>query len=568
MTIRPVMTPVRIALAEINRSLEQAAANLEAMTGEADGDADPGDCRLPLRETLGALRMLEVEGAAALAEECLLLLDAQDSSASLSREKALDALLYSLLLLPRYLDRVARQKRELPDILLPTLNALRGLRRAPPLPDYHFTRFGIVPDELVGDPVPERQLPSADELQGLLRRLRHMFQMGLLGLFRDPASAVHAKQVHRALGRLGVELGDTPGGRWLRLAATVMGLVVQRRLPADQSLRTLLSRTDRYLRGLNREGAAGLERPPPPEVTEGLLYFTVIGAEHDESLRRLKDALSLGRMLTPPSLVEHEREALAAPSREVMEAVSSALLEDMDRLQETIETLARLSSVTESERQEICEHLSRLGSTLTLVGVTEAAAFLKRAHTRLQSVAADTAPDRVMELLGEVVDAVASAEQSVRGLNDAPAGGTRENRKPRPLRMAEHQALVEAVAGMERVRHALEYLNGDLDDGEDPATVAGSMAETVGTLHLIGYENVATLMERGRRQILALPEYDAPGSARLSSLADALAALEWYLEGMLEDVDFGEEALDLASEVLAELEGHEPAATPPATEES
>ncbi|MCP1676728.1 hypothetical protein J2T57_003899 [Natronocella acetinitrilica] len=553
MTIRPIATPVHIAQSEIHRGLEAAAASLEA-SAESDGaDASFAACRGMVAEVRGALRMLEMEGAAELAAECELLLEALDAGSSLSRDKALDALLYALLLLPRYIDRVAAQKRELPDILLPTLNTLRGLRRSPPLPAYHFARLADLGGDLALLSEPDRQCADGDELKGLLRRLRHMLQVGLLGLFRDPAAGVHAKQVHRALKRLGDELGDTQSARWLRLSAALLDQVVAGDLPVDHSLRMLLSRLDLHLRAVSREGAASLASAPPPEVRTGLLFYAVAAGERDETIRRLRETLGLKRLVTPPSLIEHEREALAAPSPAVLGAVSSALQEEMERLKDTIETLGRLGSVTDTERLDICEQLGRLGSTLNLIGVSDAAALLKREHTRLQSVESSAAPDRVLELLDQMADALTEAEESVRGLDDVVISGSRDGRKPRQLRQAEHQAVAEAMANMERVRQSMEYLNGDLDEGEHPATVDGAMVETVGTLRLIGHGGVADLIERCRLQMQKLSD-NAAGSATLSSLADALAALEWYLEGLLEGVGFGEETLELAEEVLRELE--------------
>ena len=552
MSIRPVPSPVRIAQPEINRTLEQAVSSMAEAETMLDGD-NLSACRKPMLEVHGALRILGIEGGAALAAECLSLLDALENADSLSREKAVDTLLYGLLLLPRYVDRVARQKRELPDVLLPTLNALRGLRRAPPLPHYHFTTFGGVAGGLDFFASARHPRASRTDLPGLIRRLRHMFQVGLLGLFRDPAAVVHARQVHRALSRLGAELGDTLTARWFRLGASLMALVVEGDLPVDHSLRMLLSRMDLHLRTIARDGAEVLDSEPPAEVSIGLLYYAVIGSEHGDTLRRLRESLGLGRMVTPPALIEHEREAMAAPSLEVMEAVSAALQEELERLKDDIETLSRLSSITESERLDICEQLGRLGSTLALIGVSDAAALLKREHTRLQSVVADGDPRRAQELLDQLADVLTEVEESVRGLQEPAPAGNREARKPRALRIAEEQAISEAIAGMARIRDALEFLNGDRDEGEAPEVADVALAEVVGTLHLIGHARVAGLLDRARRQITLLAA--TPDDTRgLASLADALASLEWYLEGLLERIDAGEEALELAEEALRALE--------------
>lgn len=548
MTIRPIANPVRLAQDEINKALDQAAAAID--THEQGGDDTPPwhACREHLREVRGALMMLDIQGGVVLCDECLGLVDALENDRSLSRDQGLDVLMYGLLLLPRYLSRVSEQRRELPATLLPTLNALRCLRRTPPLPDFHFAAFERVDMQL--EPLSE-PLDIGPQLDTTVRRLRLMLQIGLLGLFRSPGSELHARQVHRALQRMGSALGDTTTGRWMRLAALCFHAFVQGQLPVDTSVRLLLSRIDLHVRAATRDGDQGLAGRPPDMVTRGLLYYTALAGEQDSALRDLRETLGLKAVMAPPALIEHEREALAAPERSVLEAVSRAVREELDRLKDDIETLSRLDSVNTSDREELSNQLGALGSTMIVLGLSDAAALLKREQTRLHSLSDSAAAGRLLETLEHTAESLTLVEEQVHLLT-RPAGGSATTRRPNRLVEAEAQAVSECLVNLARVRRALEFLNGDLDEGEDITLMNDPMREASGILVMLEQTEAARILEQCRVQIARLPDGRPVQDGRLEALADALAALEWYLEGLRAGED-SEESLELANEALRAL---------------
>ncbi len=550
MTIRPIENPVRLAQSEINKALDQAAAAIDAHEQDQD-DVPPWEaCRTHLEEVRGAVMMLDIQGAVVLCNECLGLIDSLEAGNSLSREQGLDLLMYGLLLLPRYLSRVSEQKRELPDTLLPTLNALRGMRRSFPLPEFHFAAFRRVDPTL-----PELADPNAVTVENLDetgRRLRLMLQIGLLGLFRSPDSQVHAKQVHRALVRMGEAFGDTVCGRWMRLAARAFHPLVAQKITADISMRLLLSRIDLHTRACMLQGLEGLDNRPPELVSRGLLYYTMRGSEHDDDLAALRERLGLSAGVAPRALVEHEREAMAAPDQSVMEAVTKAVREELDRLKDVIESLSRLSSITASERKELSGQLSDMAGTLTVLGLSELAALLKREQTRLGSLSDSAGSERLTEILAHAAETLTEVEEQIYTLCNPSRVG---NRTPRPRRLmeAQQQVLAECLNNLQRIRKALEYLNGDLDEGEDLSQMGQPVTEIVGSLRMLGNEAAAGIMLRCGQQLQQFAAHPRDLD-RIDALADALAAVEWFLEGLMEGIDDGEEALDLAKEALKSLE--------------
>lgn len=546
MTIRPIANPIRLAQDEINKALEQAATALDA---HDQGAATPpwDACRIHLREARGALLMLDIQGGVVLCDECLGLLDALERDPRVSQDQALDALLYGLLLLPRYLRRVSEQRRELPATLLPTLNTLRSLRRTVPLPDYHFAAFDRADLRLncLSEP-----LEVTERLEPTVRRLRLMLQIGLLGLFRSPDSSVHGQQVHRAMQRMGTAFGDTLTGRWLRLAAHCMDAVSREQRPVDASMRLLLSRIDLHVRAATRDGPAGLDKLPPEMVTRGLLYYTVLGGERHKTLARLREELSLKAVIAPLALIEHEREALSAPEHSVLEAASQAVREELEQLKADIEAAGRAEHLPDAERAALSRQIGVLGSTMTVLGLSEAAALLKREQTRLHSLSAELPATRTVETLLHTAESLTLVEEHLLGLA-RPGGSGPRARRPNRLIEAEVQAVSECLANLARVRGALEYLNGDVDEGEELSHMDQPMQEASGILIMLEQPEAARILEQCRSQIARLPR-DPVDDDRLEVLADALAGLEWFLNGLRSGED-SEESLELANEALRGL---------------
>lgn len=538
--------PLHSALDATLDTIDSVIALVDAYERGHEQTPPWGQCQPPLEEARGALIMVQLDGARLLVDECIALMEALETDTTISSQHAIDALLYALLLLPRHISRARATGREVPDTLLPTINGLRSLRRAVLIPEYDFTELGRTSLQLapLADSLGEAGTPDHDET----RRLRHLLQAGLLGLFQSPEATVHYQQVHRALSRLATACGDTPAGRWLTLAALLAENAAHNGLRANGSVRLMVSRLDLYIRETLLATPPQTGQAPPPMVRQALLYYTAQNSADNTLLQAIADDLNLEGAITPRTEIQREGDAIAAPDVDVMKAVTRALAEEMDQIQAFIETLSRLNSVTQTEREELAAHLHRLGHTLTLLGLSESAAAVKREHTRLQSLADDVDSQRLRDALSQCAETLSASESAAARLA-SPGGDADEERDDR-LQDASHQALREALKNLARVRASLEYFNGDIEEGDDLASTRHPLDEVRGGLAMLGLNRPAALVARCTAAVAALDQSDVGNGERLNAVADALAALEWYLQSMLEGLGCAEDMLDIADASL------------------
>ncbi|RZA20783.1 MAG: hypothetical protein EOP93_05045, partial [Lysobacteraceae bacterium] len=113
---------------EIDETLRQARLEIEAFA-ESPGDRERmRACAGYLHQVQGTLRMLELHAPAMVADEMEQLATALEGDATANRDEACATLMRGVVQLPDYLERLQGGHRDIPIVLLPLINELRGAR--------------------------------------------------------------------------------------------------------------------------------------------------------------------------------------------------------------------------------------------------------------------------------------------------------------------------------------------------------------------------------------------------------------------------------------------------------
>ena len=170
---------LQIVAVELSATLDAARAALEAGAEQVEAAAHFATCAERMHEVRGVLRVVEVDGAALLAEEmehvALFLRDsAKDGK---HNPEGLEALMRAMVQLPAYLERVMGGGRDLALILLPLLNDLRAVRGSPLLSEGTLLLLNLRSDR---QPEPAPLKPGEPSLTVIqwARRLRPRHRKG------------------------------------------------------------------------------------------------------------------------------------------------------------------------------------------------------------------------------------------------------------------------------------------------------------------------------------------------------------------------------------------------------
>jgi len=107
---------------ELDETLRQARQALEAYVEEGEDPAQLQACSSLLHQVQGTLRMVELYGAAMVAEEMEHLAKALQDGKVADRDVGYAALMRGIVQLPDYLERLQSGHRDIPIVLLPLLN--------------------------------------------------------------------------------------------------------------------------------------------------------------------------------------------------------------------------------------------------------------------------------------------------------------------------------------------------------------------------------------------------------------------------------------------------------------
>src|SRR2546429_3246547 len=170
---------------EVSATLAEARGALEGYVEQPDNAQLLETCAQQLHQVQGVLRLLEIYGAALLAEEMehvaqyLLVTHAERKS----QAESLDALMRAMVQLPSYLERVLAGGGDRALVLLPLLNDRRAVRGNALLSEGTLLLLNL---RSAQQPQPQAASPGEPALtvEQWARRVRARYQMGLIGWIR------------------------------------------------------------------------------------------------------------------------------------------------------------------------------------------------------------------------------------------------------------------------------------------------------------------------------------------------------------------------------------------------
>ncbi|VVM36297.1 Hpt domain-containing protein [Pseudomonas fluorescens] len=540
---------------EIAETLRLAHQAIEAVLD--DPQAFPGldECLDYIHQVHGSLQMVEFYGAALLAEEMEHLVEALQHERVSYRDEALHLLLQALGQLPIYLDRVQSARRDLPLVVLPLINDLRSARGESLLSETSL--FSPQLPELAPLNVQALALLEPAELPNVLRKLRQMLQMALVGLLREQDDQTHLDYLAKVFTRLEALSGDAPLSPLWQVASALVEGMREGVIANSPALRSLFKDADKELKRLLDQGMAGLNQPPPAELLKSLLFY-IAKAEHPTGqMLTMKDRYSLDDALPDSAMVDEERARLAGPDRDAMRSVLAALCEELVRVKERLDLFVRSDRQHTSDLESLLAPLRQIADTLAVLGFGQPRkVIIDQLAVVLSLAQGQREPNDA--ILMDVAGALLYVEATLAGMV-----GTVEPESPEDARLPTtdltqiHQIVIkEARICLQQAKDMIvDYIDADWDR-QHLQPLPALLTQVRGALAMIPLNRAASLVEACNgfiREHLLLDPHE-PGWEQLDHLADVISSLEYYLERLSDDPQAaGEQLLDVAQKSLASL---------------
>ena len=526
------------AAREISVALGEARTALEAHVEQPENTALLERCSAELHQVQGALRVLEIYGAALLAEEmeqvARYLIGAREERKNQS--ESLDALMRAMVQLPGYLERVLAGSRDLALVLLPLLNDLRAVRGCSLLSEGTLLLLNLKSDRQAQPTSPAPGEPPLTPAQWA-RRLRPRFQAGLVGWIRGERLEQNLEILATVATRLEqVATQQCVFQLWWVVGALLEALS-EHGVENSVSVKRLLGLADREIRRLYEQGEARYAQVPPIELLNNLLYYVARSTTAGPRVVAVRSSFRLNELLPVDDSVEQERENLSAPSVKLMHTVAAAIREDLTRVKDVLDMFVRRGGGQVEELTPQIALLRKIGDTLGVLGLGELRTRVQEANARLEGVlAGKQSADEVtlVQVAASLIQVEDHLDAQLVGLimpKKVALAGTAET-PDQDFEPVQGAVLRECVVNLARVKESIaQSVSGTLEAvGFDswPELVRGIKAGLLMLGKSRAVEVIDAITEQLRR--VMQPGGMPLSGAYLDRLADAIVSLEYYIE--------------------------------------
>src|SRR6185503_9004817 len=527
---------------ELASTLDAARAELE---GYVDGRAGP-DALLRtathLHAARGALKIVEIHGAALLAEEmeqtCRKLAEAKEGQKS---EQAVEALTRAMVQLPAYLERLLGGGKDVALALLPLLNDLRQARDKPSLSEGTLVLLNAGPFE--------RHLARAAAgatgpdvgrgFEKVAQRFRPSFQAALLGWIKGADATRYVDELLRVSTSLERAAVTEQVKQLWTIMAAVLTAVRGGGLEASVALKRLIGQVDRQLKKLIDGGEPALVNSPPLELVNSLLYYVAKTTSQDLRIEALRKQYNLADVLPAQAQIEQAREGLAGPSVKLMRTVAQAIKEDLGTVKDALDIFVRTGMQGADKLSAQLDMLKKIGDTLGVLGLDKSRGQIQRETQELAAIvtngkAADqNALEKISATLLDVEDAL--DRELVRavmpGDEAEPAAAAAAGAQDAQQLKVTQAVMGECTVNLAKVKEAVIQLVENPADTRPLEQARPQLRGIAAGLLMLEKTKAVTVVERvaaviGTRLAAGTklkPEY-------LERLADAIVSVEYYLE--------------------------------------
>lgn len=559
---------------ELDETLSQARKALEAYSEDASDDTQLRFCTTYLHQVYGTLQVLELYGAALLAEEMenvsQRLLDGQIGD----RDDAFEVLMRAIVQLPDYLERLQAGQKDIPIVLLPLLNDLRAAQGS-----------NLLSENSLFSPNLEAQIPqkketnAAEDIVHTARSLRHPYQLALVSWYRDRNGNASLQKIGEILDELDSSSSLDQSHRLWWIAKGVVDALLNDGLETSASTKLLLGNVDRQIKRIIDHGEHVLQSDPPTDLFKNLLYYAANAKPVSDRIAQIKQAFNLEELLPASDEIQQARQRISGANIELFETVSAAIKEDLARVKDGLDIFVRGDENDVKGLQPLGDVLRRVSDTLGMLGLGVARNVVQEQMHIIETLVEGSVKANEASLM-EMASALLYVESALDDLSNARSADEEKGNvileSLRKIKSGEHQqqggiaqselteteflgvlaaAIHEAIVDMTAAKEAIVSFIEAPYDHEKLLDVPQLLYRIQGGMNVLSIDRAANLLKNIRSyiEIDLLEKRKVPEQDELDTLADAISSVEYYLEGIQETGTSRDIRLDIAIQSIHEL---------------
>lgn len=556
------LTSLSLIQDELMATIEHASTHLETFINERDNIKVLEDCIASLQQIRGSLDLIQLYGACELAGDILSAATQIDTEKPEHLDDKLAALTKGFFVLSCYFEYTQQHEVGMPVLLIPYINDIRLVNREALLPESYFEQIDI---QYRCPKVVTPVLPSDEEAKVMMRRFRHMYQVGLLGLIKEVNVAASLSLMQRAIAKVHKRSQGTASETLWWLASHTLTAFIDGDISPTVTRKRLFGLLDKELRLLSKEGVGAFDKPLSEPLLKDLAYYVAISGVENPEFEKIKRSFDLQNVGYTETILQQEAVSLTGPSANTVQSVAEVLRIELNVIKDNIETIQSSDCEVEEGYEDTISRMQRVKEILSVVGLTSAANVIVKPLEMLNS--AETKKECLCDEGNmEVVNALLYVESVINSLDKRNFSGEKLaelNKLTQNEMISSHHlhdtqlvVIAEAKRGLGTIKQLLTAFS---DSGYDKAHLQGIpnvLNELRGGVTILGLPRAAAIVTASAtfiQETLIATEEPAALEHMLETYADALICLEYYLDCMKVDKNVSPDTLAVAEESLHAL---------------
>jgi chemosensory pili system protein ChpA (sensor histidine kinase/response regulator) len=563
MNARPqLITGIHWVRGELDQSIARARTLIDQ---HAEGGGDPLQLQqayVELHQVRGTAAMIECHGLATVAAEMAAALQDLSQQRIAETEPVYGALLGATVQLSDYISALADGMPDCALVMQPTINELRLARGQPVLTEGDLF---VAQMQTLGSTLPpgDDQAGLAGAAQQQAQRLLALFQASLVAWVRGGIDAQTGAARTGKIAELIAQHAAHPAVHQLwRIAAAAIEAFLGRGIGNALELKRLFGRLAAQLR-LLAESGEDAAAAHSVDLSLQLLFLVGRATTQGARVQALRRAFELDAYLPPAATLEQMRRRIHGANTALLTTVAGEIRSEFAKVKDQIDLMVRTGERGE-RAAVVATGLERIGQTLGALGVVRLQQVLQQLARELRVDA--TAPGQLMTLATAILRIENDLEEALFRQMQRPEAAAAElsGEVPALRDLAEGRGALyrEFLVNLARVKAAVDAL---VRSGQD-ADLGGSAAlvdEIASGFEVLAQPHAAEMSRRLAHTLRATASARLRVPEQADRFADALAALEYYIEGQRAGLPGAERILGDMARALASLDAQlEPAQTP------
>ena len=274
------------------------------------------------------------------------------------------------------------------------------------------------------------------------------------------------------------------------------------------------------------------------ELLNNLLFYVARSTSSGARVAGVRRSFRLDEVLAADERVDASPETLSAPSVRLMKTVAAAIREDLTRVKDVLDIFVRRGATQVDELAPQLEMLRKISDTLGVLGL---GALRDRVQGEIESLMriverreppGDAALLDIAAALIEVEDGLDPQLVKLILPDAAHAPGEPGEPTDEEFRQVQDAVLRECIVNMARIKEAVTQALGAPSEAQGLDQVPQLVRGITAGLLMLGRQRAVEAMEGVGRALAGIVRPDASALApqRLERLADAIVAVEYYME--------------------------------------